>query len=121
MEIRNIGEKRTIIIKVTGELDHHMAAKIKDEADKKMRSTNAVNVIFDLSEMTFMDSAGLGVMMGRYKKARTLGGKTAVYGTNAQTLRIIKMSGMDRVIKIVPCLEKAIRYVEKDKGEIYNG
>lgn len=119
MVIKNIGEKRTILIKVEGELDHHMAAKIKEEADRKMCSTNAVNVIFDLSDMTFMDSAGIGVMMGRFKKARTLGGKTAVYGTNAQTLRIIKMCGMDKVIKIVPCFEKAVRYI--DKGGSYNG
>ena len=119
MEIKNIGEKRTILIKVQGELDHHMASRIKEEADKKMCSSNAVNVIFDLSDMTFMDSAGIGVMMGRYKKARTLGGKTAVYGTNAQTLRIIKMSGMDKVIKIVPCFDKAVRYI--DKGGSYNG
>lgn len=119
MEIKNMGEKRAILIKVDGELDHHLASKIKEEADRKMCATNAVNVIFDLSGMTFMDSAGIGVMMGRYKKARTLGGKTAVYGTNAQTLRIIKMCGMDKVIKIVPCLEKAVRYI--DKGGSYNG
>ena len=119
MEIKLIGEKRAILIKVDGELDHHMAGKIKDAADRKMRSTNAVNVIFDLSDMTFMDSAGIGVMMGRYKKARALGGKTAVFGTDAQTLRIIKMSGMDKIIKIVPGFEKAVRYI--DKGEIYNG
>ena len=92
---------------------------VKRAMDRKMRSTNAVNVIFDLSKMTFMDSSGIGVMMGRYKKARTLGGKTAVYGTNAQTLRIIKMSGMDKIIKIVPCFEKAVRYM--DKGERHNG
>lgn len=121
MEIKNLGEKRTILIKVNGELDHHMASIIKTEADKKICATNAVNVIFDLTDMTFMDSAGIGVMMGRYKKARTLGGKTAVFGTNAQTLRIMKMSGIDKIIKVVPCFEKAIRYIEKDKGERYNG
>ena len=119
MKITNIGEKRAILIKVTGELDHHMATKIKEEADRKMYSSNAVNVIFDLSDMTFMDSAGIGVMIGRYKMARTLGGKTAIYGTNAQTLRIIRMSGIDKIIKIVPGIEKAIRYI--DKGERYNG
>ena len=119
MDVRLISEKRTLLIKVDGELDHHMAGKIKAAADRRLRASNAVNVVFDLSDMTFMDSAGIGVIMGRYKKARTLGGRTAVYGTNAQTMRIIKMSGMDKVIKIAPCLEKAIRYV--DKEEIYNG
>jgi len=119
LDIRLISEKRALLIRVDGELDHHLAGIIKDAADKKMRATNAINIIFDLGGMTFMDSAGIGVMMGRYKKARSLGGKTAVFGTNAQTLRIIKMSGMDKVIKIVPCLEKAIRYL--DKEEIHNG
>ena len=119
MDIRLISEKRALLIKVDGELDHHMAGIIKDAADRKIRATNARNIIFDLSDMTFMDSAGIGVIMGRYKKARSLGGKTAVFGTSAQTLRIIKMSGMDKVIKIVPCLEKAIRYI--DKEEIHNG
>ena len=119
MDIKLLGEKRAILIKVDGELDHHLAGKIKDASDRKMRSTNAVNVIFDLSDMSFMDSSGIGVMLGRYKKARMLGGRTAVFGTNAQTLRIIKMSGMDKVIKVVPGLEKAIRYI--DKGERYNG
>ena len=119
MDIRLISEKRALLVRVDGELDHHMADMIKDAADAKMRATNAINIIFDLSGMTFMDSAGIGVMMGRYKKTRSLGGKTAVFGTNAQTLRIIRMSGMDKVIKIVPCLEKAIRYL--DKEEIHNG
>lgn len=119
MDIRLISEKRALLIEVDGELDHHLASIIKNAADTKMRTTNAINIIFDLSGMTFMDSAGIGVMMGRYKKARSLGGKTAVFGTTAQTLRIIKMSGMDKVIKIVPCFEKAIRYI--DKEEIHNG
>lgn len=121
MDIKLISEKRAILIKVDGELDHHMAEKIRDAADRKMRSTNARNVIFDLSDMNFMDSAGIGVIMGRYKKARMLGGRTAVYGTNTQTLRIIKMSGVDKVIKVVPSIEKAIRYIDKDREEIYNG
>ena len=73
MNIRLISEKRTLLIKVDGELDHHLASMIKNAADTKMRATNAINIIFDLSGMTFMDSAGIGVMMGRYKKARSLG------------------------------------------------
>jgi stage II sporulation protein AA (anti-sigma F factor antagonist) len=68
MEVTLIGEKRALLVKVNGELDHHMAEKIRAEVDDKMRSTNAVNVIFDFSQLSFMDSAGLGVIMGRYKR-----------------------------------------------------
>lgn len=119
MEMNLIGEKKTLLIKITGELDHHVATKIKENADSKMCSTNAVNVIFDLSQMTFMDSSGIGVLMGRYKKTRTLGGKTVVFGINAETLRIINMSGIDKIIKVTSNYDKAIRLI--DKGEINNG
>ncbi|MBR5809718.1 MAG: anti-sigma factor antagonist [Clostridia bacterium] len=113
MEVTLIGEKRALLVKVKDELDHHMAEKIKAEVDDKMRSTNAVNVIFDFSGLSFMDSSGLGVIMGRYKKARTLGGKVVVFGVNAGVLRIMEMSGLSKIIKLVPNYEKAIRILDK--------
>ena len=113
MEVTLIGEKRALLVKVNGELDHHMAEKIRAEVDDKMRSTNAVNVIFDFSQLSFMDSAGLGVIMGRYKKARTLGGKVIVFGVNAGVLRIMEMSGLSGIIKLTPNYEKAIRILDK--------
>lgn len=113
MEVTLIGEKRALLVKVSGELDHHIAEKIKGLVDDKMRSTNAVNVIFDFSELAFMDSSGIGVIMGRYKKARTLGGKVIVFGVNASVLRIMEMSGLSQIIKLAPGYEKAIRILDK--------
>ncbi len=113
MEVTLIGEKRALLVKVTGELDHHIAEKIKGLVDDKMRSTNAVNVIFDFSQLAFMDSSGIGVIMGRYKKARTLGGKVIVFGVNASVLRIMEMSGLSQIIKLAPGYEKAIRILDK--------
>lgn len=113
MKVRLLGEKRALLVTVDGELDHHIAEKIKAEVDDKMRSTNAVNIIFDFSELSFMDSSGLGVIMGRYKKARTLGGKVIVFGVNAGILRIMEMSGLSKIIKLAPNYEKAIRILDK--------
>ena len=113
MEVRLLGEKRAILVKVTGELDHHSAAAIKEEADNKMRSSNAVNIIFDFSEMTFMDSSGIGVIMGRYKKARSLGGRVIAYGVSPQNLRIMEMSGIDKIIKLAPAYDRAVRLLDK--------
>lgn len=113
MEVKLLGEKRALLVKVTGELDHHLAAKVKEEADNKMRCSNAVNVIFDFSELSFMDSSGIGVIMGRYKKVRTLGGRVIAYGVNAQILRIMEMSGIDKIIKLTPTYEKALRLLDK--------
>ena len=113
MEVTLIGEKRALLVKVTGELDHHVAEKIKVLVDDKIRSTNAVNIIFDFAELSFMDSSGIGVIMGRYKKARTLGGKVVVLGVNAGVLRIMEMSGLSKIIKLAPNYEKAIRILDK--------
>ncbi len=113
MEVTLLGEKRALLVAVKGELDHHIAEKIKGLVDDKMRSTNAVNIIFDFSELSFMDSSGLGVIMGRYKKARTLGGKVIVFGVNAGILRIMEMSGLSKIIKLAPNYEKAIRILDK--------
>lgn len=113
MEVKLLGEKRALLVNVEGELDHHIAEKIKGLVDDKMRSTNAVNIIFDFSALSFMDSSGLGVIMGRYKKARTLGGRVIVYGADAGILRIMEMSGLSKIIKLAPNYEKAIRILDK--------
>lgn len=113
MEVKLFGEKRMLLVKLSGELDHHSAAKIKEEADSRLCTTNAVNIVFDFSELNFMDSSGIGMLMGRYKKVRTLGGKVIAFGVNAQILRIMEMSGIDKIIKLTPTFEKAMRLLDK--------
>ena len=113
MEVKLLGEKKTLLVKVEGELDHHLSAKIKEEVDNKMRSSNAINIIFDFSGLTFMDSSGIGLIMGRYKKTRTLGGRVIASGVNAQIMRILEMSAIDKIIKLTPNLEKALRLLDK--------
>ena len=121
MEIKLIGEKKALLVRVKGELDHHKAEKIRIAVDEEIRRTNAVNIIFDFSELSFMDSSGLGVIMGRYKKVRTLGGRIIIYGVNADILRIMEMSGLNRIIKLTPNFEKSIRILDKGKGESHDG
>lgn len=113
MEVKLFGEKRTLSVRLSGELDHHASAKIKDEIDGKLCSTNAVNIVFDFSELRFMDSSGIGMIMGRYKKVRTLGGRVIAFGVNAQILRIMEMSGIDKIIRLAPTFEKAMRLLDK--------
>ena len=56
-----------LLLKLTGELDHHNAEKIRKKLDKEIISNGAQTVVFDLSGLTFMDSSGIGVLLGRYK------------------------------------------------------
>lgn len=113
MEVKLLGEKRTLLVRLTGEIDHHVSAKIKDEIDGKLCSTNAINIVFDFSELKFMDSSGIGMIMGRYKKVRTLGGRIIAFGVDAQILRIMEMSGIDKIIRLAPAFEKAMYLLDK--------
>ena len=113
MEVKLLGEKRTLLVRLCGELDHHTAGKIREEADRMLRSTNAVNIIFDFRDLAFMDSSGIGMIMGRYKKVRTLGGRAVAFGVNAQIMRIMEMSGIDKIIKLTPDFDRALRLFDK--------
>ncbi|MBE7016234.1 MAG: STAS domain-containing protein [Ruminococcaceae bacterium] len=113
LEVRLLGEKRALLVHLFGELDHHTAGEVKEEADRMLRSTNAVSIIFDFTQLSFMDSSGIGMIMGRYKKVRTLGGKVVAYGVNAQIMRIMEMSGIDKIIKLTTDYDRALRILEK--------
>ncbi|QEK12460.1 anti-sigma F factor antagonist [Crassaminicella thermophila] len=88
-----------LVIKLNGELDHHTAEEIRDEIDKEIDNNNVKNIIFDLEDMHFMDSSGIGVVIGRYKKVQKLGGQAAVINMNNRVERIFKMSGLFNIVK----------------------
>lgn len=62
----------TLTAQLMGELDHHAAAKVRSEIDDTMDSYGAKNLIFDFGKVTFMDSAGIGVVLGRYKRLQAV-------------------------------------------------
>lgn len=79
-------------LKLTGELDHHNAEKIRKKLDKEIISSKAQTVIFDLSELTFMDSSGIGVLLGRYKLFATK--NLYLYGAKDSINRVLKIAGV---------------------------
>ncbi|MCT4604503.1 MAG: anti-sigma F factor antagonist [Marinisporobacter sp.] len=88
-----------LVIQLNGELDHHTAEGIREEVDKEIDKNNIKNIIFDLEGMHFMDSSGIGVVIGRYKKVQKLGGQAGVINMNNRVERIFKMSGLFNIIK----------------------
>ena len=111
MEVKLLGEKRAVLANIGGELDHHIAAALREAIDSKIRCSNAVNVIFDFSNVGFMDSSGIGVIMGRYKTVKTLGGKVVIFGVNKQIERIGAMSGIDRIVETAKDLSNALNLI----------
>lgn len=97
-----------LIIALNGELDHHSAEEIREEIDKKIDSNNIKNIIFDFKDMNFMDSSGIGVVIGRYKKVNKLGGQAAVININNRVERIFKMSGLFNIVRKFENKQQAI-------------
>ncbi|MCH5209425.1 MAG: anti-sigma factor antagonist [Oscillospiraceae bacterium] len=112
MELFLSGKHHTLIVRIYGELDHHAAIGIRESVDRELSRTGARNVAFDLSRVTFMDSSGIGVIMGRYKVTKALGGRVILYGANEDVKRLINMSGIGNIAVIADNEEAGMREVE---------
>ena len=105
--------ERCLIIRLNDELDHHNAIRIREKADKLIDRHNIKHIIFDFSGASFMDSAGIGVIMGRYRKVIFIGGKTAVANVNSSVDRIFRLSGLYKIIEKYDTVETALNIIRK--------
>lgn len=109
MSILCTSEDRTLIVKITGEIDHYSSNEIKNKTDKEYKRLNSKNILFDLSNVTFMDSSGIGVIMGRYKNVSANGGIVAAASINKDIKKIFELSGLLKIIKYYENPEKALK------------
>ena len=100
MESEFLKEDKLLLIKITEEIDHHSTEKIRRLADNEITRYMPRKVIFDFNKVSFMDSAGIGLILGRYKNVSILGGELEVINVNEQVIKILNMSGLSRLIKI---------------------
>ena len=87
-----------LILHISEELDHHLAMQVSRTVDIQIEKGNVKTLVFDFTGMTFMDSPGIGMIMGRYRKMSYLGGQTYVMGIGEGIDRIFTMSGLYRII-----------------------
>lgn len=103
-----------MIISLNADLDHHLADEIREVIDKIIDERGVKDIIFDFSKISFMDSAGIGLIMGRYKKIRE-NGKIAVVGVNPSIQRILQISGLHKIVKEYPDVVKATKKMQEAK------
>jgi len=87
-------------IKLRGEIDHHSAVAVRTAIDDMIRSKRPAELVIDMSAVDFMDSSGLGLIMGRYNTMKEIGGQVAVLDPTPATEKIMNLAGMERIIKI---------------------
>lgn len=96
-------EKRedALVVHVKGEIDHHSAVAVRTEVDARITEERPTRVILELSAVNFMDSSGLGLIMGRYALIKRYGGTLAVLDPSPAVVRIMKLAGMERRVSIL--------------------
>ncbi|MBR3108050.1 MAG: anti-sigma factor antagonist [Clostridia bacterium] len=92
-------KKDTVTVHVTGELDHCSAQSVRRELEALIAEPGVKNLVLDMEGMTFMDSSGIGVILGRYRQLRDRGGSVAVKNLNPQVEKVFTLSGMRQVIQ----------------------
>ena len=85
---------------VEGEIDHHSAVNIRMELDDCIRRARPRILRLDLSGVTFMDSSGLGLIMGRCALMQQKGGELILWRPTSAVLRMAHLSGLERLVKI---------------------
>lgn len=88
-----------LLIRLKADLDHHTSVRIRESADALLSRSGVKNILFDFSAVDFMDSSGIGVIMGRYRQVIFKGGRIGVTGVKASVERIFKVSGLYKIIE----------------------
>lgn len=105
--ITNYDEKvRTLTINFEEEIDHHSCGELAVKSDIVINKYLPQKLIFDFKNVKFMDSSGIGMIIGRYKKVIRFGGKAEMINVSEEAKRIFNMAGLFRIIPIVKKEEK---------------
>lgn len=94
-------DRNTLTIQIEGELDHHTSNQVKKELDKVIDDISIQNLVFDFKELYFMDSSGIGVILGRYKIINKRQGSIYIKNANPHINKILDVSGLYNIVKMI--------------------
>ena len=90
-----------LMIRLPEEVDHHRAGYISENADRHLVREEVCNIVFDFENTRFMDSSGVGIIMGRHRKISCFGGKVYAIHVDRQIQRILTVSGLNKIMEIL--------------------
>ncbi|MCM1227617.1 MAG: STAS domain-containing protein [Clostridium sp.] len=100
MSVKIVEEENKTVAVLSGEIDHHSAKDMRSEIDFAIREKRPNELIIDFSDVGFMDSSGIGLVLGRCKVMQELDGKVTVKNPSAHIKKIMRLSGIDRLAEI---------------------
>lgn len=102
-------QQKTLVVTVKGDIDQHTAASLREQIDLRLTHENVRRLVFDFTNLDFMDSSGIGIIIGRYKIMSALGGKVAIAVNKPTVRRLLELSGVRQIATICPGLSEAMR------------
>lgn len=94
-------KEKILKLEITEEIDHCIAEKIRNRADFEIQKYMPKKVLMDFNNVSFMDSAGIGMILGRYKNINMLGGTLELINVTPSIKKVLEMSGILKIIKII--------------------
>ncbi|MEE1379912.1 MAG: anti-sigma factor antagonist [Clostridia bacterium] len=110
MKITYIKKDKRLIFEIEEDIDECCVQKIRRRIDNEIQRYMPKEVIFDFSNVSFMDSAGIGLIIGRYKLINMIGGELKIANVNTQIQKIFEMSGLLRLIPVEQKDKKEVQY-----------
>ena len=92
--------KKEIRVFLDGEIDHHNACLIRVSIDEAISRKRPSLLIMDFGKVTFMDSSGIGLVMGRYKAMKCVSGRIRVENLSPSAYKVMKLAGLERLGEI---------------------
>ena len=100
MNVKHLVDEKTLVVEITEEINHHLVEKMKRRIDYEIQKLFPRKIIFDFNRVIFMDSAGIGLLLGRYKTAIAYGAKIELINVKDKIKDILVMSGISKVMTV---------------------
>ena len=99
----------TLIATVTGDIDQHTASSLREQIDLTISHENVRRLIFDFTKLDFMDSSGIGLIIGRYKIMTSVKGRVSIVAVKPTLRKLLDLSGIGRIVNIHDTLSDALK------------
>lgn len=104
---------KNLIVHLPEELDHHNSQTLKRDVELLLAEYEIRRIVFDFSMVTFMDSSGIGAILGRYKRMQDVQGDVALYGACGRTEKLLQMAGIGKLAVVCEKKEQALKKWEE--------
>lgn len=111
LETKFLIKGNILLVRLKGELDHHEANDLKNRWQQEIKKNDILHIVLNLKELDFMDSSGLGVILGRYKEIKQMSGEMVICDISPTVNRLFEMSGLFKIMRLAEGEREALDYL----------